>query len=233
MEEIIQAGGIGCDAKATVRADDFPIIQNSNDRTANIHKFQTEVASPGYEKPLHLYSNDGSKIIKDMKYPKKEPSFECFEHQEGYERRNHKEEKNCGSRSPSLYRNHDNLQDQFTHLNEQGDARAQKTLFQREVSAYNPRYKDHIFKSTAHDTTNQGHKQISENRGINRGRTDSLKSAKATEIEDRYDPSTSYDEADDSYGDLSIGNDYLRSKKCHSSRQCDEFWRHDLYDRNA
>lgn len=65
----------------------------------------------------------------------------------------------------------------------------------------------------AYSPAKQGHTHISETRNGGRSEYFSSKSVTATGFEDRYDPSTSYDECADPYGELPVDDNNVRSIK--------------------
>lgn len=193
MEEIMRAGGIGYEATSSV--DVFSIDQKSSDRTAKVHEVPCgnhDVTKSRLQLPH--FGNGRPEISNDLKVPKKELRFKCSEH---HEQRKHKEAKNCEPTSTSSYRNHDN------------------------VYAENCSYTGSINDSTLESPrvfASQGDRHILESKGATRGRDDyfTSKFVTAPRFEDRYDPSASYDECDDSYHDFPLNNDHLRTERHHS-----------------
>lgn len=139
MEAIIKAGGVGYNVKDTAGVHPFPTDQNLNGRTEDIHELQcckyeateTRLDSSNNKKTLPFCSNDGPKIISNLQCSKREKRFKFPEHQEGQEKRKHKEEKNYGHRSASIFGTHATLHDQFSDSTEQGDTTADKSRFQK------------------------------------------------------------------------------------------------------
>lgn len=144
MEEIKQAGGIGCKIKVAPGTAVSSLKCSSQWGTAaDIHGLQSSGCNPSEtrkEKSLHgdVSISDKSNVSHDLQNFHQKPKYEHHGRWEDNERSKHNREKKYGSRSPSRHRNYTQLHDRNAYQRERGG------IVERNDTSYHSRSKEHI-----------------------------------------------------------------------------------------
>ncbi|XP_077234081.1 U11/U12 small nuclear ribonucleoprotein isoform X2 [Tasmannia lanceolata] len=203
MEEIKQAGGIGCFVKGV--AEKVPILPGSVptiDMTEN-----DELKSSGRESHVYVkqfHSNYNTTFTRpEHEFPKAQSntrsSMENAHHHDSWDDRRRStsketREREYSSRSPHSYKSNFQSRGQHGHRRERGDVERDGDKYERNrsSSSHKSKYRDNRSFSTASDVTND----LPESKDRHRDRTyRDRRSESVTQnmFEDRYDPSGSHD----------------------------------------
>ncbi|KAJ6850106.1 U11/U12 small nuclear ribonucleoprotein 48 kDa protein isoform X2 [Iris pallida] len=198
MEEIKEAGGIGCNVKSTDTVLSSYQCNSQTDTNTNIHDPQkirldaSEISTLGYRKPLHSeynftsrkdgnhYSNIVSKTTPDSQDPQHLHGHGLSELREDPKKSRHNSEKPYGYGYPSVHRSPSHPYDRDTHLdrhahqNREGDKETLRTKYDKKGSSDSYRYMDQESRSTltskyARETSREGRSYTSKCRSNNKG----------------------------------------------------------------
>lgn len=207
MEEIKQAGGIGCYVKAATDTEHNPVEPHPQYGTthfsglhSNLYDLQeTNRKSPSYRKLLNVdASRHGTSESYHMRNSNQKSRYEKQEYGDDLERSRHDKGKTYDSESSVTHRNHSHVYDRKTQQKKQNDEHSYR--YERDDSDYYLRKKDHSTRSTLTSRSlKRGYDYVSEDAGKERSRTyERRRSESVTQdaFGDRYDPIVSHEDYD-------------------------------------
>ncbi|CAL9085148.1 unnamed protein product [Musa acuminata var. zebrina] len=233
MEEIKQAGGIGCNVKLSADAAIFPVNHDSqNDAISDLCKLQTsDLDDPDARRNTrHKESLDGdaihshrSNVNKDFLKSHSKLKYEQHEHWEDQDKSMHERWKNYGSSSSSSHKSLASSRDRIAHEKEHGAAVPPSSKYDSMNSGYFSRSRDHINQSTlTSKSSRREYDHISQDKSKERDRTfgrHRSESVTQDTFEDRYNPSDSYDDYHATYSNVSADSTYYSSGKVYNPRE--------------
>ncbi|KAF5183412.1 U11/U12 small nuclear ribonucleoprotein [Thalictrum thalictroides] len=218
MDEINQAGGIGCFVKGSAE------MGMLSDRTASVDDIDTDneykkvvcnSIEPNGEE-LRDYSKQFQERQKRVSHGHNEP----LEDQQKNSR-NKRRDREYRSRSPDKYRSHGLSHEKHRYQRDHDEMERIRSKYDKNesVSPHRSKYHDRrSFSSVSNPSTDlkdRKYDSMSEHKEQYRGRTyGSRRSESVTQsmFEDRYDPSESGSGYNDGYGDESSGKKYVRRR---------------------
>ncbi|KAG0492835.1 hypothetical protein HPP92_006233 [Vanilla planifolia] len=215
MEEIKQAGGIGCNVKSSSDSTFSPSINETLEtRTKN---------SPHYvdckSEKVHGYdSATDVSMISCMQKPLQKPTYERYEDQHNL-KRSKSDMKRYRSKSPTYYSDNSRSREGHSYTKHQSIKRSSK----EKLGVYDshPRYRNHSNREIAAskyelDAKYDVHYVKEYRRNGNRSSERKLHQPTGQDVfDDRYQPSPSEDIYETDDDDLSEGSNYARSQKLH------------------
>ncbi|XP_072979615.1 U11/U12 small nuclear ribonucleoprotein 48 kDa protein isoform X1 [Typha angustifolia] len=232
MEEIKQAGGIGCHVKIAEDIAPKPFKYNyERDNISDIHElrdgrydpFDTVRSSPGYSKSINaVVSKRDTSENHDMPRSLWKSRYDHCEHQEEHDRNEPEGRKIYTSRSSISHRSYSHTYEQDTHK-EQNKVTTLRSRHERSDSDSHSRSEDHKSRSSLTPKSyKKGYSYASRGENEEKARAcESHRSESVTQsaFEDRYNPTGSYDEYDSSYDSSSVGSYCVRSHKSDNLRK--------------
>lgn len=207
MEEIKQAGGIGCYVKAATDTEHNPVEPHPQYGTThfsglhnNLYDLQeTNRESPSYRKLLNVdASRHGTSESYHMRNSNQKSRYEKYEYGDDLDRSRHDKGKTYDSESSVTHRSNFHLHDRKTQQKKQNDEHGYR--YERDDSDYYSRKKDHNTRSTLTSRSlKRGYDYVSEDACKERSRTHERRRSESVTQDafgDRYDPIISHEDYD-------------------------------------
>ncbi|PKA59653.1 hypothetical protein AXF42_Ash020254 [Apostasia shenzhenica] len=224
MEEIKQAGGIGCNVKVASDSVLFPKIHSDSINDSEFRSSKNYATDTRISKSLHSSSNMAAKAHEEysvnnessFNHSSQKSHYERLEHKDGFKKKKLEIDESCRFRSLSF--------SDDTCSGEGYPQKDQKSFREKRDSRgldYSSRHSSHRSRFSlipnSQELTKYEH-NYSRRPRVRHGRTahESFDSTGYDVFEDRYDPSCTYDGGDDFYENISVGSNYVRSEKHYS-----------------